>query len=945
MPAVMRNRFALNPLSGERALAVIVQAGGQWVSDDVARDIVAAVAGGTEGSEITPEFAAQAEIEPAYLSVMCHELFERMLTLGGTAITRDLVKQEHGGILESLYERSFEGLEPRARYFVEERLLTASGFRAAVPVTEALREGMTAQDLDTLVNRRLLRFEDRLGVSHVELSHDLLTGVVLRSRDIRRLHEVQQKEVQRQEALRLQFRSRVKSAIIGSAAAALVLGALGGFAIYEQNQAWDARDQAQAEQIKADQATAASQAALQKFEQMRSEAEGQKQRADTEKHEADASRLETVAFKGKTTQFFGGMMKSNDDYIRSTYQNTLKELDTYYKTTDDTVKNTLKSSLAEQVKNMQDQLKSVEGILKLEPNDPFVRSVKINLLFAIADLEARAYGYDYQKYNSFITYTQSMMNEKDPWMQAEALRGIADAAGIMIRKPDLNAADSLLSEVREKGAAIQKSDSAHGLTAQTWDALEDAYAECATLQEYRDPKDARAWYTLAVQAQTKSADLDKKYWQNVAQVTYNFGDFEEKQGDHEAAIREYTAAINAYKEDLRIQNAGKPDHSLISYIIARADAEDQAGNTDAARKDYQECASLAEKLDPNSDNRYQELVAVERLGDLEMKANNYQSALNFYKQEQQIALALAEGDSQRRNTVAFAYKRVSRALNALGNKADARTQLVELVSTWDSWTKGTLVEADERAYVDSLLALGDFDFQQGDYPNALKSYDTASSTSTLLVVKWTSQSNMVLLVRNNFVLAQSYQHLQQPDRAYKAFQDARTFAMDAIDEDCESNIDLYRDFETVGSQSLIDLKNFDQARIEAKAAMQLAETKCGSINDQSSQKLKTSMAEFWGDLSWAFLRSGGADDLALTCAQRGIALDPTQAWIKVNLAHAYLLTGNTAMAKSLYSSIKDLPWGDHLLKVDIRDDFKALTSLGRQIPDKDEILNSLGPDK
>ena len=109
MPAVMRNRFTLAPLNRERGVEVIRRAGGQWVSDTVAGEIVTAVAGESQTVEQQAQaYTPDAEIEPAYLSVMCHELFRRMTELGRSEIGSDLVAAEHGDILDGLYERSYD---------------------------------------------------------------------------------------------------------------------------------------------------------------------------------------------------------------------------------------------------------------------------------------------------------------------------------------------------------------------------------------------------------------------------------------------------------------------------------------------------------------------------------------------------------------------------------------------------------------------------------------------------------------------------------------------------------------------------------------------------------------------------------------------------------------------------------------------------------------------
>ena len=228
LPAIMRNRMGLLPLDGTRALEVIVNSGKPWVSEAVAQDIVAALAGETGAAQ---DAIAQAEIEPAYLSVMCHELFLRMVELGHETITSELVAKERGEILEAMYERSFEGLAEPVRLFVEDRLLTASGFRGTLPLSEALAEGVSPLELETLVDRRLLRFEDRLGTRHVELSHDLLTGVVKKSRGFRAARVAREEEERKQQELRRALARARRRTAVAAATAALALAGV-AYSVY-----------------------------------------------------------------------------------------------------------------------------------------------------------------------------------------------------------------------------------------------------------------------------------------------------------------------------------------------------------------------------------------------------------------------------------------------------------------------------------------------------------------------------------------------------------------------------------------------------------------------------------------------------------------------------------------------------------------------------------------
>ena len=48
---------------------------------------------------------------------------------------------------------------------------------------------LTEDELDQLIGSRLLRLEERYGAERIELTHDVLTGVVREHRDLRRAEE------------------------------------------------------------------------------------------------------------------------------------------------------------------------------------------------------------------------------------------------------------------------------------------------------------------------------------------------------------------------------------------------------------------------------------------------------------------------------------------------------------------------------------------------------------------------------------------------------------------------------------------------------------------------------------------------------------------------------------------------------------------------------------
>ncbi|MFM9952980.1 MAG: hypothetical protein ACKVVO_02905, partial [Opitutaceae bacterium] len=198
MPALMANRMRLARMTGTQALQAVVKPGAGLVTEEVAAAVVEFVAGARGGSI---ERLAELNVEPALLSVVCRELNERRRTLGQAQITADLVSGNRREILTDFYDRSVADLPAPMRVFVEDRLLTKSGFRDNLALEAALEfPGVTQPLIDTLVARRLLRIEDRAGIQRVELTHDVLAEVIRASRDERQ---------QRLAAEQLQQRERV----------------------------------------------------------------------------------------------------------------------------------------------------------------------------------------------------------------------------------------------------------------------------------------------------------------------------------------------------------------------------------------------------------------------------------------------------------------------------------------------------------------------------------------------------------------------------------------------------------------------------------------------------------------------------------------------------------------------------------------------------------------
>ena len=247
MPSIAQNRLRLAPMTGTQALAAVLQPGKRLVSEEVAAAIVRFVAGGAE--------LANAEVEPSLLSLICRELNDARRAAGRSEISLDLLAGSHESILSNFYERSLTDQPAAVRRVIEDDLLTASGFRENVAEERLLSRfaavGAAAGTLALLVNRRLLRIEERLDVRRVELTHDVLCGVVKASRDQRQereareaterlLGEQRERELSARRAL---VRARQVAAIC--TALAILAVAAAGFAYFSLQRAQHAEREAQ----------------------------------------------------------------------------------------------------------------------------------------------------------------------------------------------------------------------------------------------------------------------------------------------------------------------------------------------------------------------------------------------------------------------------------------------------------------------------------------------------------------------------------------------------------------------------------------------------------------------------------------------------------------------------------------------------------------------------
>jgi hypothetical protein len=274
IPSIIHNRIRIGPLSGAMALEVVLQrpsgataapdsgTGTPLVTPEVAELIVRTVA--STASDNRP--LDTLEVEPALLSILCMELARRRAPRA--PITRELVSGSRADIISSFYERSLSGVPATVRSYIEDELVTTTGYRTSVVLAEALAmPGFTSDVLSNLVNTRLLRVIERPTGKWLEITHDILTEIACNSRKLRqerqRAQEAREQE-RRDRAVRELRRTRRMAAVLVLMLAASVSASV--LAVHSwklaEHAARDANEARQQEQRQRDNAERAMQDAV-----------------------------------------------------------------------------------------------------------------------------------------------------------------------------------------------------------------------------------------------------------------------------------------------------------------------------------------------------------------------------------------------------------------------------------------------------------------------------------------------------------------------------------------------------------------------------------------------------------------------------------------------------------------------------------------------------------
>lgn len=277
VPSLGRVRVRLLPMRPEQALSAVYDTAPHLMDEPLARRIVAFVAAAQETS-------GGGEIEPALLSLFCRGLNEQRKRQGKDRFDEQLLEGAQQSIIADYYRSCVEGLPDSVSRFIETDLITEKGFRNSYAKDDAVPTFLTQEQLDRLINRRLLRLEERYGTVRIELTHDLLTRAVMADRDRRRLEEERQ-------ALAAQAR-RQRRRVLALGFVALVCLAFAGIAAWQWWAAVQATETAKRARTEAENAKIIAENARVDVERALSDAEEARDIAQKEEIKAKAAEEE-----------------------------------------------------------------------------------------------------------------------------------------------------------------------------------------------------------------------------------------------------------------------------------------------------------------------------------------------------------------------------------------------------------------------------------------------------------------------------------------------------------------------------------------------------------------------------------------------------------------------------------------------------------------------------
>ncbi len=985
MPSLLPHRFRLERMTAAQALTVIERGGRELVEPDVAKEIVDFVS--TSQRKQVVRSMERRDVEPALLSVVCEELNRRRLERHQSRITTDLLTEEQSGIIQSFYERAFEGVDSRVRDWVEDELLTASGYRDRAAMEDALNLGLPQSAFDLLVDRRVLHREEREGVVWLELTHDLLTDPAARSRSERELRLREEaanaREAERNEKLR---RTRSISIVMGL----LFLVSL-GLAIYAFQQrhvalknaaeTLKAKQEAEASLKSADAAKALADDRLVKANiaegvavtsanesrRMEQLAELKSQQLLNETRDKEKTKAELDEQKQKS-------LKAVNEGLEAARRASAHAYEAMQQTPGTA---TLEAYLS--VVDFNDDYANI--VLEMDPTNRTAFSVKGIDRFTAADTLRQLKRPREAKESAEKAFNLAEEWSKDvnaPWKRAIAARTYAAAALVMsyMETPEASITErdrqKALATVKDLESQIDNDDF------ESWHNLALAYDAVAYVDDDNEKTDlAIQEFEREVSMQQKALDAAVKSndfyeWATILHQALNanlrVAANEVQQKDYDSASRLLTRCVKfgvVYVDDVteaekklektppsqqdaqvlddlktkkEFLRRALNDLWLIRDSLADALAAQKKTRTEAL-KGYQDAINAGVdvlKLDARSSNTKRLEQETASLAKVQTLTGESDHALASYHRYVALLERRAQRDTPRNAT------------DAASGKND-----VSLVEKRPMMSARSPLEMDDASDVaEGYRMLAIFEQKHGQQPDAL--------SDRRKELEWLSRSDtedisVKLQIADATVTSADLElALGKTNEAKASYAMAARQCEDAVHGITEQQLkkDRYRGLRNLSTAyetwAEVNLGAGDRvaARQLLEKALEAAKEAAGIAEDDFSKKstrfsrqrvLNTESALGWYEI----LNNHPAE--SIRASKAALAIDNTKALMKGNLAHAYLFSNQPDQARAIYLENRGEEVNRDLFELAVRDDFALLRKLGMERPEMADIEKALFP--
>lgn len=186
IPVLRKNRVGVSPLNGLQGLDVILKPISGIMNREAALKILEKVSKCTH-IEDEEEALANLSIETCILSLFCSQLYKKAVELKKDMITSELIEQFGDNIINDYYHECMRKISKDSVAFLEDRLLTSSGFRNSLAYEDVVPRYVLKEEIEHLEKCRLIRIEILNKTERIEFTHDVLCGVALEHKTQRRL--------------------------------------------------------------------------------------------------------------------------------------------------------------------------------------------------------------------------------------------------------------------------------------------------------------------------------------------------------------------------------------------------------------------------------------------------------------------------------------------------------------------------------------------------------------------------------------------------------------------------------------------------------------------------------------------------------------------------------------------------------------------------------------